>query len=173
MYEVELKARIENPHKIRKRIKEIAKFKGKKIKIDDYYCIDNNHKKNLRIRKQGNSYIVTHKKRGSYKQGINVKKEIEFDIEDIASFKKVLESFGFKKWISKHKTSEVYELKKNIHVELNLVRGLGWFVEIEILADKDIAKARDKIKEIFKNLGIRNSAIEKKGYTQLLWDRTH
>lgn len=171
-YEVELKARIKNINEIRKRVRKIAKFIKKVKKIDDYYSLEKGFsKKSLRIRKQQGFYIVTFKKRVSYKSGIHTKKEIEFNLEDIAGFLAVLKEFGFRKWLTKYKITELYNKEKNLNIELNYVKGLGWFVEIEALTSGKVQEARERILKIFNQLRIKKEDIEESGYTRLLWDK--
>jgi len=58
-----------------------------------------------------------------------------------------------------------------VNLELNYVKRLGWFIEIEILCQpKDIKKARKKIIEVRDKLELNKKYIEKKGYTKALWD---
>lgn len=171
-YEVELKARVKNPNIIRQRIKKIARFVKKVKKVDHYYTLEKNGypTKSLRIRNQGRFHLVNFKKRVSYLQGIYTKKEVEFNLEDIQGFLAVLKEFGFRLWIIKHKESEVYKYK-SASIELNNLRRLGWFVEVEILTTNNVSEARKNILTIFKLLGINKNDIEKKGYTRLLWEK--
>ena len=74
---------------------------------------------------------------------------------------------------TKEKTSEVYEINKLFHIEINHVKKLGWFLEIEYLADKKgVEKARQRVLEVMKKLGIEKQKIIKDGYTKMLWDKT-
>ncbi|MBS3118876.1 class IV adenylate cyclase [Candidatus Woesearchaeota archaeon] len=171
-YEVELKARVKDSDAFRQKIKKIAKFVKKVKKIDDYYTLEKKGypTKSLRIRNQGSFHLVNFKKRVSYVQGIYTKKETEFNLQDIKGFLAVLKEFGFRLWITKHKESEVYKYK-SASIELNHLRGLGWFVEVEILTVDNVSEARKTILAIFKLLGINKKDIEKKGYTKLLWEK--
>ncbi len=171
-YEVELKARIKDPKRIRQKIKKIARFVKKIKKVDYYYTPEKGGypTKSLRIRNQGSFHLVNFKKRISYLQGIYTKKEVEFNLEDIKGFLAVLKEFGFRLWMIKHKESEVYKYKF-ANIELNHLRGLGWFIEVEILTRNKVSEARKTILTIFKLLGINKKDIEKKGYTRLLWEK--
>lgn len=175
MIEVEAKARVARPEKIRVLIQKIARYKGKERKNDDYYTLEDLKKypmKSLRIRKKGKVHIVNFKKRIMESGEIDVKNETEFVIEDVSDFLKLLDEFGFKKWVTKEKYTEIYEIKKNFHIELNHLKNLGWFVEIEYLCTpKDINKARKEVAHIVKSLFIDKKDIEIKGYTKLLWEK--
>lgn len=174
MIEVEAKVKIEAPEEYRGRIKKLATFVKKQKKVDDYYSLENLKKypqKSLRIRKTGDVYVVNFKKRVSYAKGVHAKKESEFEVSDIKNFIKLIEDFGFKKWLTKEKTSEIYKIEKNFHIEINQVKNLGWFLEIEYLAENNIDKARKKVIAVMKKLGFSEKETIKQGYTKMLWKK--
>ena len=177
MIEVEAKIKIENPDKLRKKISEITKIKKEEVKIDYYYTLEKNKskypKKSLRVRKINHSYQINFKQKLSYIKGIYAKDEREFEVTDIKNFLNLIKDFGFRLWLIKEKYSESYEIKKNFHIELNNVKSLGWFIEIEYLSDKkNIEKARKEILEVIKKLSLQKEKIIREGYTKLLWNKT-
>lgn len=128
----------------------------------------------MRIRKRKGIYEVNFKQRISYKKGIHAKKESEFNVSDIKNFVELIKDFGFRKWLRKEKLSEVYTIKKNFHVELNKVKNLGWFLEVEYLAEEnEIAEARREVVRIMRLLGLKKKDVVKEGYTKMLWDKIH
>lgn len=172
--EVESKIKVEDVVLARKKVKEIAKFVRREHKIDEYYTLQKKGypEKSLRVRKNGNKREVNFKEWMSYKKGVHVKKEVEFDVSDVRDFFELLGNFGFRKWLMKDKKTELYEMDDGIHIELNNVKGLGWFIEIEILCrESAVNEARKKIIKIRKKLGFGKKNIEKRGYTKLLWKR--
>lgn len=175
MIEVEAKARIINPERYRILAQKIGKYKGKERKVDDYYTLESAKsypKKSLRIRKRFGSYEINFKQRVFYKHGVYAKKETEFKVSDIDGFLRLIHDFGFKKWLTKEKYTELYEIRKNFNIEINHVKKLGWFIEVEFLSDmKNAEKARTEVMKAVKNLGLRKRDIVKEGYTKLLWDR--
>lgn len=175
MIEVEAKVKITNPKKIRKEIKAIAKYKGKVIKTDDYYTtgsLKKYSKKSLRIRKLNKHYQINFKQRISYIKGVHAKKESEFTVSDIENFIALIKDMGYKRWLTKHKISEIYQIKKNFNIEINYVKRLGWFLEIEYLTTPSkIKQASAQIQKVMKKLNIKISQIEKSGYTKMLWDK--
>ncbi len=177
MIEIEAKVKIENPARWRKKIARIARFIKKEKKQDDYYTLEpltRYPKKSLRVRTHGKNYELNFKERLSYKNGIDTKKEHEYTFpqKNLAAIKEQLSVKGFKHWLRKEKISEIYEIEKNIHIELNNVKQLGFFLEIEYLGgEKDIAHARKKLTSIMKKLNIKKSQIIQEGYTKLLWDK--
>ena len=164
LVEVESKIKIKNFDEARKKIRKIAKFIKLEKKIDDYYSLRYNKypKKSLRVRDKGKKREVNFKQRLNYKNGIWAKKEVEFEVSDLKGFYELLEDFGFKKWLRKEKITELYRTNDEVSIELNYVKNLGWFIEIE--------NARRKIAKVRNLLGMKRNEIEKKGYTRALWE---
>lgn len=172
-----MKVLVRNPGAVREKIKKLGRYKGLDIKVDDYYTLetlDHYPQKSLRIRKIDGYYIVNFKHALSYEKGVHAKKEVEFKVSNIKDFLGLIQDFGFRKWLTKKKRCEIYRIKNNFHIELNHVKGLGWFVEIEYLSDiKGIDKARNEVARIMKELGFAKKDVVKPGYTKLLWDKKH
>jgi predicted adenylyl cyclase CyaB len=175
MIEVEAKVAVLDADAARKKISRFGKLAGKVRKIDDYYTLEETGgypSRSLRVRHKGKYFEVNFKRRLSYTGGIHAKKEIEFSTSDIDNFIKLIENFGFRKWIRKEKECEIYRIKKNFQIELNKVRGLGWFIEIERLTDENgIARARKEVSKILGELGFSESDCIKEGYTKQLWNK--
>lgn len=175
MIEVEAKAHIRNLKLISAKAKQIGKYVGKENKVDDYYTLENLDiypKKSLRVRAMNGYHQVNFKKRISYVKGIHAKKEVEFKIRDLTGFFDLLKDFGFRKWLRKEKITYLYKIEDNFHIELNKVKNLGWFVEVEYLCkEKDIPYARKRVLEIIKKLNINKKDLVKNGYTKMLWDK--
>ena len=175
MIEVESKIRISNPKEFKKKVSKLFKYKSEQTKVDDYYAlgeIKNYAKRSLRIRHTGKGiYVINFKQRISYTQGVHAKNEEEFQVTDIQHFLDLIQDFGFKKWLTKEKRSQTYQIKKDFTIELNKVKKLGWFAEVEYLvpSKKDIPKARKAILEVMKQLDISQKNIVKSGYTKMLW----
>ena len=165
---------------IRKRIKNIATFSKKETKKDQYYSLEKAFypKKAFRIRSTGNEDVVNFKKwlKKFWKEGIVVKEEFEFKIENKDHFLALMTDLGFKKWIGKTKVSETYQHKKHkkLNIELNEVKGLGYFIEIEYLSKhNEMNKAKDLIIKVEKELYIDKKKIDNTGYTKMLWKKRH
>lgn len=168
--EVEAKIKIENPIVWRERIKEIADFKKVQNKKDNYYALSKKDHKMVRVREIDRITQINFKRPISYKNGIHAKTEIEFETPN-RKIIELLNEFGFKKFITKSKITELYSHKKykNINIEINNVKKLGWFLEIEGLCKKSqVGKTRKKIEKILKILKVKKSQVEKKGYTTQL-----
>jgi len=179
MIEVEAKIKIKSPSEFREKIKKLAKFVKKEKKVDDYYTLESLKKyprKSLRIRMLNGHYEVNIKKRVSLVNGVHAKKEVELNSseKDLPTFLEIIKDFGFKKWLRKDKTTELYRIRKNFNIEINYVKRLGWFLEVEYLATKkEMKKARGEVLKVVKKLGINEKNIIKDGYTKILWDLKH
>ena len=179
--EVETKAKIDDVHLLRKKIKKIALFKKKESRGDDYFALKTKSypKKAFRIRYDGKKYVVNFKKRvkNLFSRDIVVKEEFEFtlsDIKRIDNFLFLLEDLGFKEWVKKRKTVESYQYKKDkrIVIEINKVEHLGYYLEIEYLARRsEVNKAKSKIRGILNELEIKKDQIDNIGYTKRLYDK--
>ena len=174
--EVEAKIPIRDVSDVRRRIKEIARFVRREKKKDDYYSLEyfQYPEKSLRVRDKGSVREVNFKRRKSYAHGVHAKTEVQFEISDVKGFFELIHDFGFRKWLHKEKTTELYSTSNGVNIELNHVKGLGWFIEIEVLcAPSDVIKARQKVIAVRKALGFSEKDSEKQGYTKQLWELRH
>lgn len=176
--EVETKVRIKDPNVLRKKIKKIARFVKRETRRDDYFAIQKKGypKKAFRIRYDGKEYVVNFKKwlKKYWSKDIVVKEEFEFKIKELHPFLDLMFDLGFAEWIKKIKRSESYAYKKDkrIVIEINKVKHLGYFIEIEYLCPKhEMEKAKKKIKMVLKELLIKPEQINNTGYTKMLWDK--
>jgi len=182
--EVETKIRVADVVReikdMRERIKRIAKLSKKTKKGDDYFAIRRKGypKKAFRIRLEKGKYVVNFKKwlKKYWSKDIVVKEEFEFELpkESLSHFLALLKDLGFEEWVKKRKISEsyVYKKDKKVTIELNKVEHLGWFVEIEYLCQpKDMNKAKKKIRQVLKELGVKQDDIDNTGYTKMLWNK--
>ncbi|MBB6207633.1 class IV adenylate cyclase [Borreliella lanei] len=169
MFEIESKAFI--PPKELKRIIKLAnkkfKFIKEEIKTDIYYS---NQKKIIRIRKLNNlEKIVTFKKKILDKNTtIEINKEIEFKIDSINNFLILIKELKFKKLYKKIKKSLIYQTN-NLNVEINEIKNLGFFLEIEKIINNqnDIDLAKKEIDNIINQFGLKEN-LETRPYSELL-----
>jgi len=178
LLEVETKVRIDNVADLRKRIKKIARFEKKESRSDDYFAIKRKGypKKAFRIRSTGKEYVVNFKKwlKSYWTRDIVVKQEYEFKIKDPKNFLALMDDLGFQQWMKKFKTSESYVHKKDkrIIIEINKVRHLGYFMEMEYIArPSEMEKAKNKIRNVLKELKIKPDQVTNIGYTKMLWNK--
>ena len=182
--EVETKVKINNVTDLRKKIQRIAKLEKKETRIDDYFAPKRIFKKYFypkkafRIRTKKDCFEINFKKwlTEFWEDQVVVKQEFEFKIKDKESIKDLIFLFkdlGFYKWLTKKKTCEsyIYNKDKKIIIEINKVENLGYFMEIEYLAQpSEMNIAKQKIKQILKELKINPKDINNTGYTKMLWN---
>jgi len=182
--EIETKLKIPDSEisNLRNKIKEIAKFEKKGKKEDDYFAIrrivkSSYPKKAFRIRATKDEFEVNFKKwlTKYWTKDIVVKKEFEFKLkgkEEVEDLLALFKDLGFSEWVKKIKFNETYKYKKDprASIELNNVKHLGWFMEIEYLAqENEIETARKKIENVLDDLKINRDWIDNTGYTKMLW----
>ena len=180
--EVETKIKLldDEVAEMRERIKKVAKLEKKATKADDYFAIQNKldyPKKAFRIRAAKNKFEVNFKKwlTRLWTKDIVVKQEFEFELEGKDQVEDLLALFrdlGFKEWVKKIKHNETYIYKKDkrVSIEINNVKHLGYFMEIEYLCQPhELQKARNRIRKILKAFNIRAEQIDNTGYTKMLW----
>lgn len=181
--EVETKIKIPNANvkEIRHKVRKIAKFIKKEKRADDYFALKRKGypKKAFRIRAAKDEFVVNFKKwlKKYWTEDIVVKKEFEFNLRGKEHVKHLLELFkdlGFREWIKKIKFSEAYTYKKDkrVKIEINKVKHLGYFIEIEYLCQKrEMQKAREKIREVLRELEVEQKDINNTGYTKMLYNK--
>jgi adenylate cyclase, class 2 len=184
--EVETKVKLDlrEIDSLRKRILKIANFKKKKSKSDDYFAIPLRRigmirkypKKAFRIRDDGDSYVINFKKwlKKYWTKYVVIKEEFEFETKSPDKFLALMRDLGFREWVKKFKKSEVYEYKENkkVGIEINKVKHLGYFMEIEYIAEKrERKKAVRTIMRILEDLKIDLRDIDNTGYTRMLWNK--
>jgi predicted adenylyl cyclase CyaB len=179
--EVEMKVKLEDSQvaSLRKRIKEIATPKSKGTKKDDYFAIQKHGfpKKAFRIRALKDKYEVCFKKKVKdlYDEDVVVKQEFEFTLkgkEEVEDLLALFIDLGFTEWVKKIKRNETYKYKKNktLSIEINHVKNLGYFMEMEYLCQrKDAKKGKALIRKVLKELEIDPNQIDNTGYTKMLW----
>lgn len=176
MIEVEVKAKINNPEKIREKLNSLRIEKIKEEFQEDIYFSSpiadfSKTDEALRIRKTTNEsdekIIITYKGPKIDKSS-KTREEIETVVESKENLKTILEKVGFNPVRIVKKRREFYKYEK-FEISLDFVEGLPPYMEIEsILTDKTpFDKVQDEIFEIFKKLGIENG-FERTSYMELL-----
>ena len=181
--EVETKVKLDSDEvpALRRHIKKIATFEKKGTKIDDYFAVNPKTypKKAFRIRATKNRFEVTFKKhlKKYWTKEIVIKREFEFVLEgkeEVEDFVELFKDLEIKEWVKKIKRHETYKYKKNkkISIEINHVKHLGYFMEIEYLCQKkEIKKAIKLLTGILRELKIKPKQVNNTGYTKMLWDK--
>jgi len=113
--------------------------------------------------------------------GIEVNHESEFTVSDAGLFEELLGRLGLSRAIHKEKEGWAWTIppqtagQSPILAELSLVTGLGWFLEIEILAADDgkqtVEESRGRLFALLEKLEIPAEWIETRPYTVMLKDK--
>ena len=168
MFEVEAKVAISKSEykQLQKVLNKSAKCL-ESLKNDDTYYGD---PKNvfLRLRCRGGEYEFNLKRRQTIR-GIESNIEMEWGIKDERVWKKLLKKLTVLPTGRKYKESQRYA-KDGFTIELNRVRRLGYYLEIERLVKRkeDVRKAKKKLLELFKKLGYERNRFETRPYLELL-----
>ncbi len=190
MYEIELKAHIENIEKTKTTINTFARFLGTKDKTDVYWQLNGlNPTKPVRVRIRQElstntskeitkSLMVTYKRKElrNTKESIayEVNEENEFSISNREAFESILIDSGFN--IALQKEKKVLQWEYNgVLLELCTITGLGDFLELEIVAenrkDSTIKKAIDSLQSVLQQCGVPIEKIEKRYYSELMQEK--
>lgn len=129
----------------------------------------------FRLRNQSSSQtgtasdLVTLKHKGM-KDGVEINDEIEFSVSSPEAFAAFARSLGYRLGLEKRKRGRVWDAGPDVHIELAEVVGLGWFVEIEAIVEResDVESARLRVKKILAELGVQERDIEPRYYSSLL-----
>lgn len=197
MIEVELKARVADRAAVEARVAAFAALEGRVDKLDAYWHGPEwrlqRGKRGFRIRSErgaeGAHSVVTFKnKRGE--SGIEINREVEFEISDPAAFIEFAQRLGCEPFYEKRKRGSRFRVDPRERpeghaaregacanaatIELVEVVGLGDFIEIEILLPEEepaaVALAQGEIRGLLARAGLGSDAIEPKFYSELLMD---
>jgi adenylate cyclase class 2 len=179
MYEVELKAWIDEPEVMRARLDELCSFRREYDKRDRYFAAPRCAAdpgwlpQQFRLRRDDERLVCTFKQKG-VEEGVEVNLEREFDVSDEESFVGLIRRLGCTPLVDKHKQGRQYEYR-GLTVELSWVHSLGTFLEIEKLVPDDAGDAeRDaagaEVRDALASLGVDPDRIEERPYTRMLLD---
>lgn len=172
--EVEIKVKINNFEKIKKKLVKLGvEFKKPEIQIDYYYklagCKMETQRPGsyiLRIREQNKKGWFTIKVL-TKTTGVWIEEETE--IINSKSAKKILELAGFEKVLTKTKERQTGKLGK-INICLDKLKGLGNYVEFEIISNNP-EKAKKEIINLIKKLELSEKDIEHRGYAAIIFQK--
>ncbi|WP_297465172.1 class IV adenylate cyclase [Thermococcus sp.] len=95
--------------------------------------------------------------------------ELEVEVSDFHTTVEILRRLGYEEDVTVRKRRLVYRLD-SITFELNEVEGLGGFLDIEVISN-DIEKAKRKIWEVAKRLGLSEKDVEPRLYQELIREK--
>ena len=182
MYEIELKAHVDDRKSVIEKLGTFAGFLQSVQKDDIYWAIHKNGEKiQARIRKETDLETSEKKIYLTYKRKENriaengksyeVNDEKECEISDSSALEAVFADSGFEIALEKHKTVYGYQYGE-CHIELCTVPPLGDFLEIEILSGKNdeetVSEKRKLLLEVLRECGIPEEKIENRYYSEML-----
>jgi adenylate cyclase class 2 len=168
MFEVEAKVPITRRafESLKKRLHKEARFLGKETYKDTYYSTPK--KAYIRIRQRGGEYFLDIKRKKTA-GGIESNLEMQWKVIDIKEFRSLLKKLSIKAGIRKQKKSQRFK-QNDFIIELNHVRLLGYYLEIERIVEKEemVPRTKKELIKLFKNLGFEPKDFEPKPYLELL-----
>jgi adenylate cyclase class 2 len=190
--EIELKAHVENSEALRILLTEKAEYSFAFEKEDVYWQQKQRTltgasgslplrfrlRREKRILPDGTEELMslmTFKKK-EVRAGIEINDEKEFEIACVqgeinSSFEEFLALAGLEPGFAKKKKGWAFQWNR-INAELLEVKGLGWFLELEIMAKKEheenLEIARDELLSFLDNLGLAREKIESRFYSEML-----
>ncbi|NLJ08958.1 MAG: class IV adenylate cyclase [Treponema sp.] len=183
--EIEIKAWVDDPQEVQKKVSNFADFVKSYEKEDAYWLpeaeiaplVKEEKRRKLgsgiRIRQENGLVLVTLKKK-EVRQGMEINDELEFSVSSAPAFEEFLTTLGYAPWIRKHKEGKAWKWN-NITIEISMVKDLGWFAELEILTNTNepdkVEQARRDLYRCLEKIGIPQEKIESRYYTELLLKR--
>ena len=150
--EIEAKLKVDSLGEIERKLAELgAEFLAEQLQTD-YHFDDTNATltktdRCLRLRKQmvgkGESFFLTYKG-AKEKSNLKKKQEIELEIKDADSVRKLLSALGYEQSLVVEKKRRLWQLG-DCEVALDRLPLLGDFVEIEGPGEEIIANAQEKL----------------------------
>jgi adenylate cyclase, class 2 len=127
----------------------------------------------LRIRRSNDGAVVTYKG-PKHEVAVKTREEIELPLAEPESWPGLLSTLGFSEVATVCKCRDRYQLSRppfDLQVALDEVRGVGWFAEVEIVADEPRAEAaRDAVMALARELGLDQP--ESRSYLRMWLQRT-
>lgn len=178
--EIEIQVKIEDSKKLLDFLEKSAKFQSEKRQVDEYLSPTHLHrdfisirpvKEWLRLRDVNGKYSINYKNWHYDKDGkSHYCDEYETKIEDSVKMKKIFDALDFRPIVMVDKLRKTWTYK-DYEIAIDLVKGLGDFVEIEYIGeDKNVEpkKITDKMIGFLKNLDCGKIEINYQGYPFLL-----
>jgi adenylate cyclase, class 2 len=169
--EIEMKARLDEPTQIRKKILALGAKRIKKTRQRDTWfgsiCLIKKvgYPFMVRVRREGRGTYITYKSVATKQDGVY--QELEYPVPDNAQAESMFKAMGLDEIVVIEKQREQFKLQ-GFTVCLDNIKGLGKFIEAELTGAEDPDILQEKIKTFFIKLGVKKAAIQKKGYINLL-----
>lgn len=96
--------------------------------------------------------------------------EHELEISDVEKLKLILNDLRIKEEFTLKKERKIFIYKNNIEISLDKVDNLGFFIELEIINQKNITNSLKQINEFTKKFKVSESMRNNDGYSYLLFN---
>lgn len=180
--EVERKAHVSDLDGLAVRLDGLGRLEGVINYHDTYYTradIAGYTFMRFRLRRAGDRAFVAFKQ--LLTGGADAVREREFEVGDGDAFAALCETFGLRVLFQKQKRGRRWLVEpgaapgvgRRARAELIEIVGLGHFIEIEVMVDRadEVADAERTITAILNALYVPASAIERRPYTKMLYDK--
>ena len=177
--EVEIKLKVRNKKQVMDSLKTIGFLEDRYVVETDIYYTSKHHDfaalgEALRIRKVENlksgkeTCLITYK--GAKLDQVSMtRQELETEVGDGETVRKILEQIGFCP-VSPVEKQRLYLRKDNMTACLDDVKGLGNYLELEILTDaeEERTKALKQVKDVLEILGYSMKDTTRTSYLSML-----
>jgi adenylate cyclase class 2 len=187
--EIELKARLDDPEPVKRRLGDLGTYCGSYEKNDIYWAAAEGDvpfpglpRSGVRLRREittgpegraAETALVTYKIR-EMRDDIEINDEREFTVSSAGTFEDLLGRLGLKPGVRKEKRGRAWTIAgaPPALAELSMVTGLGWFLELEIMAEtrdeQTLGESRKRLLSLLEQLGIPQEHIERRTYSEML-----
>jgi adenylate cyclase class 2 len=180
--EVEIKIRLDEGEfsRAREAVRKAAKLVGSSSQVDRYLTPIHRNLvaprypwEWLSIRKRGGKAILNYKHwHPAGAERHTHCDEYETELGSPEQLEKLLKALDFRELVTVEKERETFNLKGELEIAMDSVKGLGKFIEIEALKDfGGVAATRQRIMDFAKSIGLDTSMLDKRGYPYLLMEK--
>jgi len=177
--EIEIRAYIDSFDQMRSKLKDFSAKKSAELFIvDKWFChgsctcfedtkMNEPGSYGLRLRTEKNGSKITYElncKVIENEKDHNVFHEYETKVSNLEQTEKILQRIGFTNFCIIKKKRESYEIE-GITLNLEDIENFEPVIELEILADDNVEKHKQKILDLLKKLGIAENKIIEKSIT--------
>lgn len=176
--EIEIQVKIENSQPLLEFLKNNAEFQSEKHQVDEYFSPSHRDflairpvKEWLRLRNANNKYFITYKSWHFNENGKSTHcDEYETEVSDIDQLEKIFKVLNLKSIAIVDKLRKIW-IYKDYEISVDLVKGLGDFVEIEYCGKDEKIKPEEFAEEainFLKNLQVGKIKRNYVGYPFML-----
>ncbi len=169
--EIEIRAKIDNPKKITNLLKKDKNvvFVSEKAEKDIYFkhSTDIDRKLVLRIRRTKSGDMLTFKAKS--KGDDTAWPDVDLPLNDAKSLEKILRGSDYEEVVTITKKRSTYKTRKEkFEINIDHIKELGWFIEIEGRGtQKERKHIEENLNKTLTSLGINQADIVRQGYVPL------